>query len=132
VNMPYDLALEYFKIANGVTAFYVVQTLVFLNTIYKEPKLLTALCNSRREAHFGIWAFASTYIIVVLGCGSIEYNLYNVPNSGMAQFSPVLGSCLWAAIGRTFVIAFLAFGCSSLVNVLRVETVISQPNSPRV
>ena len=80
VSIESELAVEYFKLGNGVAAFYVVQTLLFLNAIYKEPKLLATLCDNRELASYITWFIAWIYIAIVVGCAGIEFWLrYSSP-----------------------------------------------------
>ena len=111
MSIESELALEYFKLGNGVTAFYVVQTLLFLNLIPKEPKLLAALCNSREFASKITWRIAIIYISIVLGCVGLEIWL----RYESTAFVPVIASSLLAAVGRSCLIAVLAYFCSQLI-----------------
>ena len=113
-----ELAVEYFKLGNGVAAFYVVQTFLFLNAIYKEPKLLTALCNSRELASVITWCIAKVYIAIVLSCAGLEIWLHYESPTG----ATIIISSLLAAVGRSCLIAILAWACSQLIKKhLKVE-----------
>jgi len=111
-----DLALEYFQIGNGVTAFYVVQTLLFVNALYKEPKLVEVLCNDRQRSRNITWGIAIFYIIIVLGCLLLEVSLRS-----FYEDSKILLSSLFAGSGRIIVIFIMATACSRLISVLKQE-----------
>lgn len=124
VNVASTLAFEYFKIGNGVTAFYVVQTLLFLNAIYKEPKLLALLYKNRQKARSITWFIASIYLGVILSCAAFEFWL-NYASQPEACHIAVLASSLVAAVGRCCLISILAFGCSHLIKNLKDESTSS-------
>lgn len=110
-----DLALEYFHIGNAVTAFYVVQTLLFLNALYKEQVLVEALCSDRQRARLVTWGVACTYIFIVLACLFIEtYLRYSYDHSEVLLISNLL-----AGAGRIIVIFVLATGCTKIISLLK-------------
>jgi hypothetical protein len=114
-NTSADLALEYFKIGNAVVAFYVVQTLLFLNAIYKESSLLTILSQNTKLAYCVTWGIAIIYISVVVGCLLIEALLrYSISDVRVIQVSTYV-----AGAGRVAVISLLAWGCSWLITILK-------------
>ncbi len=45
-----ELAGQYLVAGNAITAFYVIQTILFLNNIHQSPTLLSALCNEKSNA----------------------------------------------------------------------------------
>ena len=110
-----DLALEYFKIGNGVVVFYIVQSFLFLHATYKEPKLLTALCNNRALANRVTWFIASFYIVVVFSIACLELWLHCAGLECLAQSSAVVGSSIIAATGRIVIIVALAGAISKLI-----------------
>jgi hypothetical protein len=114
-----NLALEYFKIGNCVAAFYVIQTFLFLNSIYKEPKLLAVLYNNKKLASSITWMIASIYIVIVLGCAGLEFWLHS---SATDYSMNVATSALLAGLGRSFLIAVLAWACSQFIkNHIKIE-----------
>ncbi len=110
-----ELALEYFKLGNCVVAFYVVQTLLFLNAIYKEPKLLATLCNSRELASSITWYIAIVYIVIILGCAGLEFCLRYSSTVLEGHSTIVIASTILSAVGRSCIIAILALACSELI-----------------
>jgi hypothetical protein len=72
-----ELAASYFAIGNAITGFYVAQTILFLNAIYKESVLLEMLRQprGRLDAQIGCWAFALLYILAIGWCGLCEIPL---------------------------------------------------------
>ena len=76
MSVPSELALRYFQIGNAVTAFYVAQTILFLNYLYKEKFLLTRIKQQPKIAQMTTWLFAGVYIVVVLACFTAEYSLW--------------------------------------------------------
>jgi len=118
-----ELAFEYFKIGNAVTAFYVVQTLLFLNAIYKEPKLLSALCSNRKLASKATWIIAFVYIFIVVFCASAElFYRYNSIQPPQGLPTIVLIIFLFPAAIKSIIIVILAWACSTLIKkYLKVE-----------
>jgi hypothetical protein len=95
------LALEYFRIGNAVTAFFVVQTLLFLNYIYREKLLLVTLYEQNCVSQIANAMFCVIYVIVVFGCFGLERQL------GKSDPAMIRASC-WAAMARIFVIVSLS------------------------
>lgn len=123
MNTANDLALEYFKVGNAIVAFHVVQTLLFLNAIYKESTLLTVLCQNREFARHVTWSIAGIYILVVLACVIAEICLRNTV---LSESQVVLVSTYVAGVGRVAVISLLAWGCSQLIAILKEIPVNAQ------
>lgn len=116
MNTSTELAFEFFKVGNGITAFYIVQTLLFLNAIYKERTLLVAICLQRKLAGSITWFVAAIYITVVLGCFGIEIWLRYTTTAVENENTAILVSCVLAAIGRSCLIAIVAWSCTQLIN----------------
>ena len=109
------LALEYFHIGNGIVAFHVAQTILFLNAIYKAPLLREALTRKRVFGHVFTWLFAAIYAGVIAGCGVNEYWL-RLASGEPAQ---VITSTVFAACGRVGVAVVMAVACSLIIACLR-------------
>ena len=105
-----SLALFYSKMGNGVTAFYVVQTLLFLHSVYKEPRLLRALCTERILAQRITWIIAFVYLILIMGCFTLE--IYLLPDCVKCK---VIVASLFTVLGRILLVFTLALGCTQLI-----------------
>ncbi len=112
-----NLTLEYFKIGNAVTAFYVVQTLIFLNTIYKEQKLLEILIKNKKLSIFVTCVIAFIYSIVIIGCGVFEKSLLQSINETDLQI--IISNIDTAIISRCSIIVVLASFCAWVIHVLK-------------
>jgi hypothetical protein len=117
-DVPSELALEYFRIANGIVAFHVVQTILFLNAIYKATELQEALFRKPVLFHSFTWGFAVIYAAVIVGCGVLEVCL-----RGFSREPPPIITLTWIAVGgRVLVVLALATACSLVIALLKAPT----------
>ncbi|MCD2453455.1 hypothetical protein GO003_024035 [Methylicorpusculum oleiharenae] len=119
MNTAKDLAMEYFKVGNAIVAFYVLQTLLFVNAIYKEHTLLTVLSQSNEFARYVTCVIAVIYILVVLACLIAEIYLRKAATTEPPESQMVLFSTYCAGVGRVLVISVVALGCSWLIENLK-------------
>ena len=112
-----DLALEYFQVANTVTAFYVIQSFLFFTAIYKERALLAVLCRRRPLAVFATLMTAVTYAGVIIYCGNMEF-LVRVNSETLADKDILWSICFGGMLVRLFVIVSLAVSCAVLIGKL--------------
>jgi hypothetical protein len=116
MNTAKDLAMEYFKVGNAIVAFYVLQTLLFVNAIYKEHTLLTVLTQSNEFARYVTLVIAGIYILIVIACLIAEIYLRK---AAPTEPQRVLFSTYCAGVGRVVVISVVALGCSWLIENLK-------------
>jgi hypothetical protein len=109
-----DAALEYFRTANAIVAFHVVQTPIFLFTVYRDPHLLDSLARAKEWYILGSIAIAIVYVAAIAGCGRIETQLWRA-GGDVAVASQTRG----AAIGRVAVVVCLALGCALVLGFMK-------------
>ena len=108
-----DVALDYFRMANAIVAFHVVQTPVFLFTVYRDPALLASLTRARVWYVLGSLAIAAVYAVAIAGCGSMEAQLWKGDDAALANQACV------AEIGRIAIVACLAAGCALVLGFMK-------------
>ncbi|CAA0113974.1 Uncharacterised protein [Halioglobus japonicus] len=117
-----SLAIEYFQIANTITAFYVVQQFLFFTAIYKEPVLLAALCRRRTLAVCVTIATGATYAGVIVYCATMEFSVREILAQDAIEIELVRSICFGAMTVRLLVTGMLAASCAFLIGkLLKVE-----------
>ena len=105
------LAKEFFTAGNIVTGFYVVQTILFLNSILKELELWKVLSGGKVYAVLGTLFIAIVYIIVIRLCLQEETRLRKKDG----QSDAVCHAVRRAGLVRTIIILALALMCAGLL-----------------
>lgn len=105
------LAFEYFHVGNIVVGFYVAQTILFMNALYKETLLRELVRGSPKESVRITWGFAAVYIAVIFGCYIAEHALW--PNDDKHAMINEVNAA--AAVGRIAIVAILAGACSRFI-----------------
>jgi hypothetical protein len=103
--------MEYFKLANAIVAFHVVQTPIFLLTVYRNPDLLASLTGARWSYIWGSFVIAAVYAAVLLACGCMEGSLWS--DKTLARQAHL------AAAGRIAVVLFQAVACAVVLHVMK-------------
>lgn len=109
---PTDVSIEYFRTANAITAFYVVQTLLFANAIYKEKLLIKVLHDNQLWAQISALGFPIIYIIIIIGCYIAENSIQ------LTQKDPIpaiLTATYLAAIARVGIVVLLSTYMSLII-----------------
>jgi hypothetical protein len=106
-----ELAHDYFAIGNGIVAFHVGQTILFLNAIHKEGVLKDALIHNHALFTRIAWRIAVPYVFVIVSCAAMEFYLRHSSH----ELTPVLITTVAAAIGRLIVVWMLTFSCTKVM-----------------
>ena len=104
------MAENYFKIGNAVVAFYVVQTLIFLNAVYRFDDLLKSLRQYGLFYAFFVVVIAAIYIFIIHRCWSLEKRIYHAFSQDI-QFDTILLVNRKAFLERRRIIIFLGALC---------------------
>jgi hypothetical protein len=122
-----ELAGQYLVAGNAVAAFYVAQTILFLNSIHQSPTLLLALCRKKSEAVLATFGTAVVYSIAIGACGYFEHQLRFIDDTPPKIQSVVLKVCMQATYGRVTLVLLLACGCALAIRKLKPEVICTQP-----
>lgn len=122
-----EIASQYLLAGNAVTAFYVTQTIIFLNSIHTSPILLSTLRKKKSVAVTSTFGIALIYLFAVVACGYFEYNLRDIgvtPDDKTQQ--KILILCLLAIYGRLGLVVALACACAAAICALQPESSSAQ------
>ena len=110
-----DLAKDFFSLANVIAGFHVAQSLVFLNSLTKEPELRDFVCRDPTTARKITFGICGIYLAAAIVCSAAELVLRAFDGQSCA----VLCTSVFAAIGRLVLIAAISQGCTVIFRYIK-------------